>query len=154
MLWDRQRQTIVNNESSEIIRMLDHEFGDVGATGPVFCPEHLVEEIDGVNAFVYRHVNNGVYKAGFATTQSAYEEAVVDLFDALDQLEIRLGNGRYLLGDELTEDGALAVLVALLLLWLPVAWALARRDRSNVRGGVAALRVRFRWSGKRRGHQH
>ena len=103
VLWDRETATIVNNESSEIIRMLDHEFGDVGATGPVFCPGHLVDEIDGVNDFVYRHVNNGVYKAGFATTQHAYEEAVIDLFDALDQLEVRLGNGRYLIGDVLTE---------------------------------------------------
>jgi putative glutathione S-transferase len=103
VLWDRESATIVNNESSEIIRMLDREFDEVGSGGPVFCPDHLVEEIDSVNAFVYRHVNNGVYKAGFATTQEAYEEAVVDLFDALDQLEVRLGNGRYLLGDELTE---------------------------------------------------
>jgi putative glutathione S-transferase len=103
VLWDRESATIVNNESSEIIRMLDHEFGPVGPTGPVFSPPHLVEEIDSVNQFVYHRVNNGVYKAGFATTQYAYEEAVVDLFDALDQLEDRLANGRYLLGDELTE---------------------------------------------------
>ncbi|MEX1311936.1 MAG: glutathione S-transferase family protein, partial [Candidatus Sulfomarinibacteraceae bacterium] len=98
ILWDRETATIVNNESSEIIRMFDREFDDVGGGGPVFCPSELEEEIDSVNAFVYPKINNGVYKAGFATTQAAYEEAVVELFDALDTLESRLGDQRYLIG--------------------------------------------------------
>jgi putative glutathione S-transferase len=103
ILWDRESSTIVNNESSEIIRMFDREFDDVGAHGPIFRPPHLEEEIDAVNAFVYSRINNGVYKAGFATTQSAYEEAVSSLFDALDTLEDRLRVNRYLLGDAITE---------------------------------------------------
>ena len=103
ILWDRETSTIVNNESSEIIRMLDREFDDVGATGPIFCPPHLREEIDEINSFVYTRVNNGVYKAGFATTQAAYEEAVVQLFDALDSLEARLDSQRFLVGDTPTE---------------------------------------------------
>jgi putative glutathione S-transferase len=103
ILWDRESSTIVNNESSEIIRMFDREFDAVGATGPVFCPPHLEEDIDAINAFVYSRINNGVYKAGFATTQPAYEEAVGDLFDALDTVEDRLRKNRYLLGDTITE---------------------------------------------------
>jgi putative glutathione S-transferase len=103
ILWDLETGTIVNNESAEIIRMLDREFDDVGATGPRFCPPELEEEIDSINAFVYDNVNNGVYKAGFATTQKAYEDAVIALFDALDELEDRLGRHRYLVGDTVTE---------------------------------------------------
>ena len=103
ILWDRETATIVNNESSEIIRMFDREFDGVGGGGPIFCPSELEEEIDSINAFVYATINNGVYKAGFATTQPAYEEAVVELFDALDTLESRLGDHRYLIGDTLTE---------------------------------------------------
>jgi putative glutathione S-transferase len=103
VLWDRERATIVNNESSEIIRMLDREFDAVGGGGPVFCPDELRDQIDEINAFVYDNVNNGVYKSGFATTQEAYEEAMVALFDALDQLEERLGRQRYLVGNTLTE---------------------------------------------------
>ncbi len=103
ILWDRESSTIVNNESSEIIRMLDREFDDVGARGPIFRPPHFEEEIDAVNAFVYSRINNGVYKAGFATTQSAYEEAVSTLFDAMDTLEDRLRVNRYLIGDAITE---------------------------------------------------
>jgi putative glutathione S-transferase len=103
VLWDLERSTIVNNESAEIIRMLDREFDRVGATGPRYCPAELEDEIDAVNEFVYDNVNNGVYKAGFATTQDAYEEAVTALFDALDELEQRLGRNRYLLGDRITE---------------------------------------------------
>jgi putative glutathione S-transferase len=100
VLWDREEGTIVNNESSEIIRMLDSEFG---GSGPDLYPVELRGEIDDINAFVYSRINNGVYKAGFATTQAAYEEAVTSLFDALDTLEERLGHQRYLVGDRITE---------------------------------------------------
>jgi putative glutathione S-transferase len=103
VLWDRETGTIVNNESSEIIRFFDTNFDAVGATGPVFCPPELIPDIDDINAFVYDAVNNGVYKAGFATTQEAYDEAVTALFGALDQLELRLAGNRYLLGERLTE---------------------------------------------------
>jgi putative glutathione S-transferase len=103
VLWDTHTGTIVSNESSEIIRMLNREFDDAGATGPDFCPPDLEEAIDDVNAFVYSRINNGVYKAGFATTQQAYEDAVGELFDALDSLEDRLRNQRYLVGDRMTE---------------------------------------------------
>ena len=103
VLWDKGTGTIVNNESSEIIRFFDHEFDDSGATDPRFCPPELDSDIDAVNAFVYDSINNGVYKAGFATTQEAYEEAVKALFAALDQIELRLSGNRYLVGDTLTE---------------------------------------------------
>ena len=103
VLWDKQEGTIVNNESSEIIRMFDREFDEVGATGPRFCPPELESDIDDVNAFVYDSINNGVYKSGFATTQEAYEEAVTALFAALDQIELRLSGNRYLVGNVLTE---------------------------------------------------
>ena len=103
VLWDRWTATIVNNESAEIIRFFDREFDGVGASGPRFCPPELESEIDEVNAFVYETINDGVYKAGFATTQGAYEGAVTGLFSALDRLELRLSRSRYLLGDRLTE---------------------------------------------------
>jgi putative glutathione S-transferase len=103
VLWDKETGTIVNNESAEIIRFLDREFDDVEGSGPKFCPPDIESEIDAINAFVYENINNGVYKSGFATTQKAYEEAVLALFSALDQLELRLSGNRYLLGDQLTE---------------------------------------------------
>ena len=103
VLWDLKTQTIVNNESSEIIRMLDREFSELADSGNDFCPPGMEQEIDDLNDYVYVNVNNGVYRAGFATTQKAYEEAVVALFDALDELEERLGWNRYLLGDRITE---------------------------------------------------
>jgi putative glutathione S-transferase len=103
VLWDRETANIVNNESSEIIRMFDTEFDAIGASGPIFCPPELKSDIDDINAFVYDTINNGVYKAGFATTQEAYEEAVTALFAALEQLELRLAGGRYLLGASPTE---------------------------------------------------
>ena len=103
VLWDRERGTIVNNESAEIIRMLDREFDGVGATGPHYCPAELEAEVDELNAVVYRGVNNGVYRAGFATTQRAYEEAAEAVFATLDMLEARLAASRFLLGDRLTE---------------------------------------------------
>src|SRR3546814_415964 len=102
-LWDKRRGTIVNNESAEIIRMLNGAFDGVGATGPDFYPADLRPEIDAVNAMVYDTINNGVYKAGFATTQDAYEEAVTALFAALGEIEARLGRQRYLVGDRITE---------------------------------------------------
>jgi len=103
VLWDRKEGTIVNNESSEIIRMLNGEFGDLGDASADFYPETHRAEIDEVNAFVYPNVNNGVYRCGFATSQDAYEEAFRDLFAALDELESRLCRQRYLVGDRLTE---------------------------------------------------
>lgn len=103
VLWDRETGTIVNNESSEIIRMLNSAFDEWGDASVDLYPEALREEIDRVNAHVYDHVNNGVYRAGFATTQDAYEEAATLLFAALDGLEERLGGLRYLVGDVITE---------------------------------------------------
>jgi putative glutathione S-transferase len=103
VLWDKQNQTIVSNESSEIIRMLNTGFNAIGATDLDLYPEHLRSEIDHWNEFIYEPVNNGVYKSGFATTQEAYDEAVVNLFKHLDRLEDRLTNRRYLVGDQLTE---------------------------------------------------
>jgi putative glutathione S-transferase len=103
VLWDKQTGAIVSNESSEIIRMLNSAFDGIGANPGDYYPGELRDQIDKVNARVYSSVNNGVYKAGFATTQAAYEEAVVPLFETLDWLEERLSNQRYLLGDRLTE---------------------------------------------------
>ncbi|MCA9512305.1 MAG: glutathione S-transferase family protein [Myxococcales bacterium] len=103
VLWDREHETIVNNESSEIIRMLGGEFDALASTRVDFYPEPLRAEIDDVNAFVYPRINNGVYRCGFATTQDAYEEAFAALFEALDHLEERLARRRYLVGDRITE---------------------------------------------------
>lgn len=104
VLWDKKRETIVSNESAEIIRMFNSAFDEVGAAKGDYYPVSLRAEIDQVNSRVYDDVNNGVYKAGFATGQDAYEEAVTTLFDALDWLEDRLSDGRpYLMGEALTE---------------------------------------------------
>lgn len=108
VLWDRERLTIVNNESAEIVRIFDGAFPEErDRTAPMadfeLAPAALIAEIDAMNAFVYDNVNNGVYKAGFATTQAAYDEAVEALFAALDQLEARLAGQPWLLGDRLTE---------------------------------------------------
>lgn len=100
VLWDRQRETIVNNESSEIIRMFD---AWPGARGPLFRPPELASSIDALNAEIYAAVNNGVYRAGFATTQAAYEEAYQELFATLDRLERRLSGRSFLLGEQVTE---------------------------------------------------
>lgn len=100
VLWDKERATIVSNESAEIVRMLDGAFG---GDGPSLYPQALRPEIDAVNARVYDAVNNGVYKAGFATTQSAYDEACLALFAELDALDDRLSTRRYLCGSALTE---------------------------------------------------
>ena len=104
VLWDTVTGRIVNNESSEIIRMFDREFTSFAdRSAPVFCPTELERKIDEINAAVYAHVNNGVYRAGFAITQEAYERAFRDLFAALDLLDLRLSTIRYLLGDQITE---------------------------------------------------
>ncbi|MCC3344633.1 glutathione S-transferase family protein [Psychrobacter sanguinis] len=104
VLWDKKNNTIVSNESSEIIRMFNSAFDEVGANKDVnFLPEDLRGEIDELNDFIYPNINNGVYKSGFATTQEAYDEAVVDLFKALDTIEARLESNRYLTGDNITE---------------------------------------------------
>jgi len=105
VLWDKETGTIVNNESRDIIRMLDHEFDAVpGARSDVdFCPEDLREEVDRTLDELYEPVNNGVYKTGFAATQKAYEEAVTQLFEALDHWEEVLGRRLYLCGDRVTE---------------------------------------------------
>jgi putative glutathione S-transferase len=103
VLWDKKEETIVNNESSEIIRMLNSAFYEWGDRSLDFYPAALRAEIDAVNAFVYPAINNGVYRAGFATTQEAYEEAFDTLFAALDKMEERLSRQRYLVGERLTE---------------------------------------------------
>lgn len=103
VLWDRENNTIVSNESADILRMLNSAFDGVGAKEGDYCPEDLREAIEEINETVYHNVNNGVYKAGFATTQDAHEEAVVPLFETLDQLEKRLDENRYLCGSRLTE---------------------------------------------------
>jgi putative glutathione S-transferase len=103
VLWDKKTATIVSNESSEIIRMFNSAFDHLGAKPGDFYPEALRAEIDEVNERVYHTLNDGVYKCGFATTQEAYEEAFVALFDTLDWLEERLGRQRYLAGDQITE---------------------------------------------------
>lgn len=102
-LWDKKRETIVSNESAEIIRMFNAAFNELTGNTLDFYPPHLRDEIDSINARVYRDINNGVYKTGFATTQEAYDEAVTALFDALDWVEGLLDEHRFLLGDKLTE---------------------------------------------------
>ncbi|KAK3098809.1 hypothetical protein FSP39_023308 [Pinctada imbricata] len=107
VLWDKQKQTIVNNESSEIIRMLNKEFNAFCKTEEQkaldLYPESLRSEIDEVNSWIYPNINNGVYRSGFATKQGAYDEAVKGLFEALDKVEGILSSHRYLTGSQLTE---------------------------------------------------
>ena len=103
VLFDKKTKTIVNNESSEIIRMLNTAFDGLGAKPGNYVPDQWLEEIDTVNDFVYHRINNGVYKAGFATKQEVYEEEVTTLFAALDQMEERLAGQDYLVGNRLTE---------------------------------------------------
>jgi len=103
VLWDKKLETIVNNESSEIIRMFNSAFDDYASSDADFYPESLRSEIDVINEIVYHNVNNGVYRAGFATTQSAYDEAFDQLFDTMDELETLLSRQRYLVGDQITE---------------------------------------------------
>ncbi|MGO8867693.1 MAG: glutathione S-transferase family protein [Alphaproteobacteria bacterium] len=103
VLWDKSSRTIVNNESSEIIRMLNSAFDAWGRADVDFYPRALRGRIDEINALVYKRINNGVYRAGFATTQAAYEEAFDGLFAALERIEALLSRQRYLVGDRLTE---------------------------------------------------
>jgi putative glutathione S-transferase len=103
ILWDKERQTIVSNESSEIIRMLNSAFDGLTGNSDDYWPEPLRSEIEEVNARIYDTLNNGVYKAGFATTQAAYDAAVDPLFDTMDWLEARLAERRYLMGTQITE---------------------------------------------------
>ena len=103
ILWDKQRETIVSNESAEIIRMFNSAFVGAGAAAGDYYPEPLRPEIDALNARIYETVNNGVYRCGFATTQAAYDEAVEPLFETLEFLDARLADRRFLLGDAPTE---------------------------------------------------
>ncbi|UUX34134.1 glutathione S-transferase family protein [Fundicoccus culcitae] len=103
VLWDKKQATIVNNESAEILRMLNSAFDEIGAKEGDYSPEPLLDQIDAINAKVYDNVNNGVYKAGFATKQVVYEEAFDNLFNTLDELEELLGKQPYLVGDQITE---------------------------------------------------
>ena len=99
VLWDKAGQTIVSNESSDIIRMFNRAFDGAGARPADFYPEPLRDEIDALNARIYPGLNNGVYRAGFATTQEAYDSALAEVFATLDWLEDRLGQSRFLLGE-------------------------------------------------------
>jgi putative glutathione S-transferase len=103
VLWDKERKTIVNNESAEIMRMLDDAFDPFAANRIDLYPADLRREIDALNEPIYRKLNNGVYRAGFATTQAAYDEAFRGVFDMLDELEKRLESGPFLFGDRLSE---------------------------------------------------
>lgn len=103
VLWDKKQQTIVSNESADIIRMFNESFAQVGACGDDYYPQDIRKEIDLLNDRIYHTVNNGVYKAGFASNQEAYEQAVFPLFDSLDFLEDRLSQARYLCGSRVTE---------------------------------------------------
>jgi glutathionyl-hydroquinone reductase len=103
VLWDKQRKTIVNNESADILRVLNSGFGELANKAFDFYPEPLRRDIDALNAQIYPKLNNGVYRAGFATTQLAYEEAYRDVFEMLDALETRLANGPFLFGGAFTE---------------------------------------------------
>ncbi|WP_413663310.1 glutathione S-transferase family protein [Microbulbifer sp. CNSA002] len=103
VLWDKQQNCIVSNESSEIIRMFNSAFNEITGDTQDFYPKDKQKDIEAINQLVYENINNGVYRCGFATTQSAYEEAYRDLFDALDKVEAILGKQRYLTGDKVTE---------------------------------------------------
>jgi glutathionyl-hydroquinone reductase len=102
-LWDKKTRRVVNNESSEIIRMLDSEFGGIAENDTDYYPELLRPEIDRVNDYVYARINNGVYRCGFAQSQAAYDAAYDGLFEALEELERRLATQRFLVGDKTTE---------------------------------------------------
>ena len=103
VLWDKKRRTIVNNESSEIIRMLNSAFDAFTDERTDYYPAQLRGEIDAVNDVIYTNINNGVYRTGFATSQEAYEEAAYGIFDTLDKIEERMSRQRFLTGRHLTE---------------------------------------------------
>ncbi|MEZ8106928.1 glutathione S-transferase family protein [Vibrio clamense] len=103
VLWDKQDQTIISNESSEIIRMFNSEFNQITGNESDFYPTDLRNKIDSWNDFIYPNINNGVYRCGLATTQQAYEEAFDNLFESLDKVDEHLSSHRYLLGDTITE---------------------------------------------------
>jgi putative glutathione S-transferase len=103
VLWDKRQETIVSNESSEIIRMFNSAFDGITGNDTDYWPEELRDDIEPVNDRIYNTVNNGVYKAGFATKQAAYDDAVYPLFDSLDWIEDILSENRYLMGDRITE---------------------------------------------------
>ena len=103
VLWDKQTETIVNNESSQVIRIFNSAFNELTGNNENYYPDDLQEEIDKLNDWIYNSVNNGVYKSGFAKTQESYDEAVTDLFEALDELDQRLAKSKYLIKDTLTE---------------------------------------------------
>jgi glutathionyl-hydroquinone reductase len=103
VLWDKKRRTIVNNESPEIIRMLNSAFDAFTAVRTDYYPAALRSEIDAINDIIYPNINNGVYRAGFATTQDAYEEAARAIFATFDDIEKRLSRQRYLVGNQITE---------------------------------------------------
>ena len=104
VLWDKRTGTIVNNESADIVRMLNRAFAGIVDQGPDLYPADLADEIEALNTYIYTDLNNGVYQAGFASSQQAYDEAYGKVFVALDEMEARLADGRaYLFGDRLTE---------------------------------------------------
>ena len=103
VLWDTKTKRIVSNSDDDLLRMFNGEFADLATNNYDFAPPDLLEKIDALNKTIYERVNNGVYLAGFATRQKPYERAATRLFATLDELEARLGNGRYLLGDRMTE---------------------------------------------------
>ena len=103
VLWDRQQNRMVNNESADIVRMLNTAFADIVPDAPDLYPAALADQIDGWNADIYRSVNNGVYRAGFASTQEAYEKAAWEVFETLDRIDAHLAAHRYLTGDSFTE---------------------------------------------------
>lgn len=103
VLWDKKTRQIVNNESADIIRMFNTAFNDITGNQDDYYPAHLQSSIDTINAFVYEHINNGVYRCGFATTQNAYEQAYQKLFEALDDINARVAKQPYLTGEQITE---------------------------------------------------
>ncbi|MCC5791482.1 MAG: glutathione S-transferase family protein [Legionellaceae bacterium] len=103
VLWDKKKETIVNNESADIIRIFNDAFNGLTGDQQDFYPQALRADIDEINAIIYHKVNNGVYRCGFATTQEAYEEAFLELFETLDRMEHRLSHQSWLVGDTLTE---------------------------------------------------
>ncbi|MGO9420323.1 glutathione S-transferase family protein, partial [Roseiarcus sp.] len=148
VLWDRDTNTIVNNESSEIIRMFNSAFDGLGAAEGDYYPEDLRTEIDALNARIYATVNNGIYRAGFATSQEAYEEAFQALFATLDELEARLATRQFLFGDRLTE--ADWRLFTTLIRFDPVYFGHFKCNLREIRDYPALsryLRTLYRWPG-------